>query len=40
MKYYRCLTIWLLLYPAGLPAAQDTAAVETKIKTVMVDPNT
>jgi bifunctional DNase/RNase len=40
MKYYRWLAIWLLLYPAGLPAAQDTDTVETKIKTVMVDPNT
>jgi bifunctional DNase/RNase len=40
MKYYRWLAIWLLLCPAGLPAAQDTGMVETKIKTVMVDPNT
>ena len=40
MKYYCWLAIWLLLYPAGLPAAQDTGTVETKIKTVMVDPNT
>ena len=40
MKYYWWLAIWLLLYPGGLPAAQDTGTVETKIKTVMVDPNT
>ena len=40
MKYYWWLAIWLLLYPGGLTAAQDTGTVETKIKTVMVDPNT
>jgi hypothetical protein len=39
MKYHGWLTIWLLLYPAGLAAAQDAGTVETKIKTVMVDPN-
>ena len=40
MKHFPWLAIWLLLYSAGLPAAQDTGTVETKIKTVMVDPNT
>jgi bifunctional DNase/RNase len=40
MKHYRWLAIWLLFYPAALPAGQDTGPVETKIKTVMVDPNT
>jgi bifunctional DNase/RNase len=30
----------LLLLPAILPAAQDTGTVETKIKTLMLDPNT
>ena len=40
MKYYGWLAMWLLLYPGDVPAAQDTGTVETKIKTIMVDPNT
>jgi bifunctional DNase/RNase len=40
MKHYRWLAICLLTCPAALPAAQDAGTVETKIKTVIVDPNT
>ena len=40
MKHYWWPAIWLLVCPAALPAAQDAGTVETRIKTVMVDPNT
>jgi bifunctional DNase/RNase len=40
MKSCRWITVWLLLVPLPLWGAQDIATVETKIKTLMVDPNT
>jgi bifunctional DNase/RNase len=40
MKHFVWLTLWLLICPAALLAAQNAATVETKIKTVIVDPNT
>jgi bifunctional DNase/RNase len=41
MKCHRWLVaICLLLYPAGILAAQDPGTLETKIKSLMVDPNT
>jgi bifunctional DNase/RNase len=40
MKCHRWLVICLLLYPAGILAAQDSGTLEAKIKTVMLDPNT
>jgi len=40
MMYRRWLALCLLLYPAVSAAAQDAGTVETKIKTVIVDPNT
>ncbi len=38
MTQFRWLALGILFYPAGLFAAQDLGTVETKIKTVMVDP--
>jgi uncharacterized protein len=40
MKFHRRLAIFLLLYPAALLAAQDAGMVETKIRTITLDPNT
>jgi bifunctional DNase/RNase len=40
MKHYRWLAICLLVCPAALPAVQDAGTVETKIKSVIIDPNT
>jgi uncharacterized protein len=40
MKFHLRLGIVLLLYPACLLAAPDTEMVETKIRTITVDPNT
>jgi bifunctional DNase/RNase len=40
MKYQRWMAICILLYPVGILAAQEAETVETKIKTIMVDPNT
>jgi bifunctional DNase/RNase len=39
MRFRRWLAICLLFCPAGI-LAQDTGTLETKIKTVMLDPNT
>jgi bifunctional DNase/RNase len=40
MKSCRWITVWLLCFPVPLWAAQDSATVEAKIKTLMVDPTT
>jgi bifunctional DNase/RNase len=40
MNWYRWLTIALLLWPAALFAGQEAGTVETKIKSVIIDPNT
>jgi bifunctional DNase/RNase len=40
MKCRRWIAICVLFYPFAIFAAQDPATVESKIKTLMVDPNT
>ena len=40
MKRHRWLAICLLLFPTGIGSAQDADTVETRIKTVMLDPAT
>jgi bifunctional DNase/RNase len=40
MKFHLRLAIVLLLYPAYLLAAPDAGMVETKIRTITLDPNT
>ncbi len=40
MRCHRWIAIWILFCPVGIFAAQDPGTVETKIKTLMMDPNT
>jgi uncharacterized protein len=40
MNRHRWLAICLLLFPTGIGSAQDVGTVETKVKTVMLDPTT
>ncbi len=39
-SHWLCLLALLFLFPVSSYAAQETSSVETKIKTLMLDPNT